>query len=218
MIIGFIVVLSSFFAGLFILNNKLRAKPIELDELKPNLLMAQSRLVFVEGKKSIVYYKSYWNQIPNYLRQHGFFVDEAKLSWRNSEERLKEIRLYLEQRKHPMTLFFHESAAQEAIELSKFQHPYLESIHILTAQETLDIPDDINGERKYYIHVHKLDSKPKLSFTGKSMYKALALIHKQFVKTQDFDPFILGVDKNMSSMNAVLPTIQEIAERELLQP
>jgi hypothetical protein len=65
--------------------------------LRPNCLLTKHPIVFIEGRKSIFYFLSYWNQIPQFLFQHGYEVLEYELHWRDSKKRLQQLRDFLEE-------------------------------------------------------------------------------------------------------------------------
>lgn len=66
-------------------------------ELKPNCLITKYPIVFIEGRKSIFYFLSYWNTLPDFLAQHGYDVIEYDLHWRNDKKRTKQLRDFLDE-------------------------------------------------------------------------------------------------------------------------
>lgn len=61
-------------------------------ELQHNVLMTKHPLIFVPGKRSLVYFLHYWNQIPEFLAAHGYEVYTLSLPWRNNERRRRALR------------------------------------------------------------------------------------------------------------------------------
>ena len=49
--------------------------------LSPNVLLTRRPLVFITGKRSAFFFKSYWRNIPLFLRAHGYEVYILSLPW-----------------------------------------------------------------------------------------------------------------------------------------
>ena len=89
MVLTFFLLSFGLVAGLVVLNYR-RFTRLNF-ELQPNVLMTRYPLIFVPGKRSLVYFLHYWNQIPEYLAAHGYEVYTLTLPWRNSERRKKAL-------------------------------------------------------------------------------------------------------------------------------
>lgn len=82
--------------GLSWLANIQRARLKMLFELKPNLLMPSSPLLFIEPKTSLFYFKNPLNFIPDFLTSHGYEVYTLRLSSRKDSSRRAELIQILE--------------------------------------------------------------------------------------------------------------------------
>lgn len=88
--ISLVIVLSVF-------GNFARRTYLRKFELKPNCLLTRYPLLFVHGKKSIFYFKNYWNLYPVFLAEHGYEVYHLTLPWRNSVERQNDFNKFSSQ-------------------------------------------------------------------------------------------------------------------------
>lgn len=84
-----IIPVSALFA--LILLNFLRAhppiNPLRSLVLRPNCLLTQAPLVFIPGRQSLFYFLKYWNQVPEFLYEHGYMSEEWPLPWKSIELR-----------------------------------------------------------------------------------------------------------------------------------
>jgi hypothetical protein len=55
-------------------RQNLMSRQFEDLELRPNCLLTRYPIAFVSGQKSLFKLFSYWNQIPRFLREHGYDV------------------------------------------------------------------------------------------------------------------------------------------------
>lgn len=83
--------------GLAWLANIQRARLKMLFELKPNLLMPASPLLFIEPKTSLFYFKNPLNFIPDFLTAHGYEVYTLRLKSRTDHKRTKELESLLQE-------------------------------------------------------------------------------------------------------------------------
>lgn len=84
--------------GSFVGTNELyRAKKTKYrHQLEVNLLMTRFPLVFLTGKRSLFYFSNFWNQIPDFLAQHGFQIEIWNLPWSHSSKRNLQLKKYLQ--------------------------------------------------------------------------------------------------------------------------
>jgi hypothetical protein len=57
--------------------------------LKPNCLLTRHSVVFVTGKRSLFYFRKYWNAYPEILAEHGYEVFTLHLPWRGPQRRAR---------------------------------------------------------------------------------------------------------------------------------
>jgi hypothetical protein len=93
-------------------NTRRSRRSIEF-QLIPNCLLSKNPLLFIDGKKSLVYSLQYWGLVPSYLQQHGYEVHELDLPWRKDLQRefaLTEFLKAQEQQGRRFHLFFDASS------------------------------------------------------------------------------------------------------------
>ena len=93
-ILGIVIISAAIFMAA-IQHNKKRAQRILKGELTPNCLITRWPILFITGPRSIFYFQSYWNTLPQFLAQHGYEVINFDLPWRGSERRRKVLRQFL---------------------------------------------------------------------------------------------------------------------------
>lgn len=64
-------------------------------QLKANCLLTRFPIVFISGPRSLFRLFDHWNDIPLYLREHGYEVFVVEPSGRNASERAEAVRLAL---------------------------------------------------------------------------------------------------------------------------
>ncbi len=64
-------------------------------ELRANCLLTRHPLLFLTGRRSLLYFANYWNWIPKYLRAHGYEVRTLALPWRSAKARMDYLKLFL---------------------------------------------------------------------------------------------------------------------------
>lgn len=108
---------SSFSIGLLVgvqfLIEMIRTRRTRDLELKPNCLLTRYPLVFLTGRRSIFYFRNYWNQIPNFLAEHGYEVEILELPWKNGSARLNAAEAMLARRDRPCHLIADSSQLKE---------------------------------------------------------------------------------------------------------
>jgi hypothetical protein len=55
-------------------RKKTRRRRLDGLELRPNCLLTRYPIAFVSGRKSVFRFFDHWNEIPSYLREHGYEV------------------------------------------------------------------------------------------------------------------------------------------------
>lgn len=153
-------------------------------KLMPNCLMTQAPLVFVTGWRSPFYFLKYWNNIPHYLREHGYEVIELELPWRNSLLRAKELSTFLEASQRAELKFhfvFDAAGKDEAQKLKEWGHPAVQSITVATP-EFFGWSEPVEG----------LSYAQKYS-AGALFFRFALLCHRFYLpKHLDFSPTIAG--------------------------
>ncbi len=160
-----------FFIGIFLyfiaINLKRAQKKISFS-LKPNCLMTRYPLIFIPGKTSFFYCLKYWNNIPLYLKEHGYEAFEARLNWLAFFSRKKSLQQFISKlsKKHKkFHLVFDPSAIADAHFIEQLNLPSVHKIHILTDQKLPTnnnylkiqvhncINDNIQTSKKDYIKI-----------------------------------------------------------------
>lgn len=114
--------------GLAWLANIQRTRLKMLFELKPNLLMPTSPLLFIEPKTSLFYFKNPLNFIPDFLTAHGYEVYTLRLKSRNDLKRTQELESLLQEflnTKKSFHVFFEQSSwgsLKQILEIHCFQN------------------------------------------------------------------------------------------------
>ncbi|MGZ3743871.1 MAG: hypothetical protein ACXWRA_08470 [Pseudobdellovibrionaceae bacterium] len=84
------------FFGFAVLTNFYRELRRSHFELKPNCLLTRKPVVFINGPRSIFYFRKYWNSYPEILAEHGYEVFTLPLPWRGPA-RLHKMKYFLNQ-------------------------------------------------------------------------------------------------------------------------
>lgn len=84
-----------FLIGLAVIGNQLRKTHLLSFDLKPNCLLTRYPLLFVHGRKSIFYFKNYWNLYPIFLAEHGYEVFHLNLPWRKTPLRIESFKKFI---------------------------------------------------------------------------------------------------------------------------
>ncbi len=82
------------------LVNKVRHQRLHQLQLKPNCLLTRYPIVFLCGRRSPFYFLNYWNQIPDFLREHGYDVATVTLPWRDLSKSAQTLGLVLSSYPH----------------------------------------------------------------------------------------------------------------------
>ena len=84
-----------FLLALAVIGNQLRRAHLMSFELKPNCLLTRYPLLFIHGRKSIFYFKNYWNLYPIFLAEHGYEVFHLNLPWRKTSLRIEYFKKFV---------------------------------------------------------------------------------------------------------------------------
>lgn len=90
-----------------------RSKRLINLELHPNCLLTRSPIVFVTGRRSLFYFLNYWNEIPGFLREHGYDVQVFTLPWRDTAKRYQLLTQFLESSQRPVHLIADSTSKTE---------------------------------------------------------------------------------------------------------
>lgn len=140
-------------------------------QLRPNCLLTRQALVFVSGRKSLLYFFRYWNFIPQFLRDHGYEVQELNLPWRNKPARRQQLKKWATQ---VDVHFIGDESSREDFEWLVQQNPALHSrLWIISHQE--NPPSTVNT---YVVSAFNLNSKGILGFLTQSIWGLHQLVTK----------------------------------------
>lgn len=158
---------------LFVGINLRRSTPSKYQgDLAPNCLISKYPVVFVSGKKSLVYFLNYWNLLPSFLAEHGYEIYNLSLPWKNSQQRQYHITsqlLQIPQKAHivadgPTTQeickLLNNSEVSEKIEsLTSLVPPKVDVYDSKTLKalpvpiETLEIPKQVTTPWWWHLHL-----------------------------------------------------------------
>jgi hypothetical protein len=144
-----LVTISSSFAtglllGLQFLVEVIRTLRLRDLELKPNCLLTRYPIVFLTGRRSIFYFKNYWNQIPNFLFEHGYEVEILELPWKGDALRSAAAQIKLSRRERPCHLIADSSQLEELEAIVALNLPTVVSATVTTLAKVSSVkPDDL---------------------------------------------------------------------------
>jgi hypothetical protein len=72
-------------------QRRLRAVRFRALTLKPNVLLTRYPITFLSGPRTVFRFFDHWNDIPLFLREHGYEVYVIEPTGRTPEERLKSV-------------------------------------------------------------------------------------------------------------------------------
>lgn len=137
--------------------NWLRVLRTHKINLRPNCLITRYPITFLSGKQSPFYFGKYWNNLPEYLAEHGYEVNTLNLPSRSTELRSLKLDAILKTQKQPLHLFCDCSTIIEDLPVLKKYSTICKSINVFTTQ---DAPKEISNIKNLYIHkVTRLNSK-----------------------------------------------------------
>lgn len=101
-------------------------------ELKPNCLLTRHPIVFLSGRKSIFRFGEYWNQIPCYLKEHGYEVLTIEPSaHKRLDFALRSLTLALEDIGEKCHLIADSSAEHMLERIAEKRHPFVATLTII---------------------------------------------------------------------------------------
>ena len=121
--------------GVAVWANFSRTIEKDIKDLVPNCLLTKHPVVFVTGYRSLFYFTSYWNQIPNYLREHGYDVEIMSLPWRGRKARLKALAEELVNLKSPIHLIGDSSIEGELISIAEMELENIATVTVVSDEE-----------------------------------------------------------------------------------
>lgn len=95
LLLYFGLAIGALLVGFCWLSNRLRERCEYKFTLKPNCLLTRHPVVFLTGRRSIFYFRRYWNSYPAFLAEHGYEVFTLALPWKGPE-RLRQMKAFLE--------------------------------------------------------------------------------------------------------------------------
>ncbi len=214
------------FAGLLIaiailsaavLHNYLRSRIHSFEDLSPNRLMTRYPLVFVTGKRSLFYFLSYWNKIPDFLASYGYEVYTLPTPWRkNQKDFLFKFLTRQSEKNQPIHLVFDESIETEITELLE-EHffPALQSATKFTVANQArpqNLTSPLRSRTKIPIEELELPIESKVA---KPLFWRLHLLASQqpaWISLQS-----LGIELFEKTKGRILDRCQFLAEKDLLQ-
>lgn len=171
-----VIIIATLTIGLIGMSLRLNSKRHKLRfdlPLVPNQLLTRFPLVFIEGRKSIFYFGSYWNVIPKLFEEHGFPVHICKQTIQNPHKLIEELEGLLTN----WTSVHIVVDAQAYLHLQNAlqDHPKLQNM-ICVLQESSNYNESIRPECKTYI-IQGLSHTPL-------KWRVMAFLHRLSTKDQ----------------------------------
>lgn len=135
-------------------------------ELRPNCLLTRSPIVFVTGRRSLLYFLNYWNEIPGFLREHGYEVRVCSLPWRGSANRFQTLSRFLDSATRPVHLIADSTSRAEVEKLLLTKRARLASFNFaeeITGQSHLQQAIGLKSDRNWTIESKYLDHAIQLA-------------------------------------------------------
>lgn len=135
-------------------------------ELRPNCLLTRSPIVFVTGRRSLLYFLNYWNEIPGFLREHGYEVRVCSLPWRDSANRFQTLSRFLDSANRPVHLIADSTSRAEVEKLLLTKRARLASFNFaeeITGQSHLQQAIGLKSDRNWTIESKYLDHAIQLA-------------------------------------------------------
>ena len=197
--------LAGVFLGLFAVNINRLKRNINF-ELRPNCLMTRHPLVFIPGRFSFFYFSKYWNNIPQYLKEHGYEVIEAKLSFKSlffHKKSLVESLKSLSLKHKKFHVIFDPSQISQANHLAKTKPPYIHAIHIFSSGK-----DQILAHNE--INQHQIDLSGKVTHNKEDYLK---ILHDLLTQSPKIVPSeLLGAQSHEDQLTVEPKYLEEIVK------
>lgn len=148
-----------------------RAQRLKQLELRPNCLLTRAPLVFVTGRRSLLYFLNYWNEIPEFLREHGYQVQVCSLPWRGFDSRYSALSSFIEKQPRPIHLIADATSKFEVEKLLLTQRSRLASVGFaeeITGTSTLPHAIGLRSDKSWSTESHYLDHAIELAETEHS--------------------------------------------------
>lgn len=148
------------------LSVRQRSKRLIDLELRPNCLLTRSPIVFVTGRRSLLYFLNYWNEIPGFLREHGYDVRVCSLPWRGTSSRYEFLSRFLESAPHPVHLIADSTSRTEVEKLMLTKRGQLASFNFaeeITGHTRLQHAIGLKSDRDWTIETKYLDHAIQLA-------------------------------------------------------
>lgn len=125
----------TFIIGTQILLYRARQARLRTFELVPNCLLTRHTLVFISGRRSVFNFMSYWNLIPEFLREHGYPVIVLNLPWRGQKKREAYLMRFLKALESPCHFIGDSTLESELKFLGECRHPMVSSINLVGLED-----------------------------------------------------------------------------------
>lgn len=142
------------------LSIRYRARRLIDLELRPNCLLTRSPIVFVTGRRSLLYFLNYWNEIPGFLREHGYQVEVCALPWRGFNSRYSALSNFIETSPRPVHLIADSSSKAEVEKLLLTKRSRVSSAEFaeeITGEKTLPRALGLRSDNNWSIETRYLD-------------------------------------------------------------
>jgi hypothetical protein len=166
-----LVTLSSTFAtgfllGIQVLVEAIRTRRLRDLELKPNCLLTRYPIVFMTGRRSIFYFKNYWNQIPTFLAEHGYEVEILELPWKNEALRSAAAQVMLSRRERPCHVIADSSQSAELEAIYALNLPTVKSATVTSPPSITSLKKDDLKPRTSGVQTLVIPEIKQLSLKG----------------------------------------------------
>ncbi len=138
--------------------NYLRLKRRVTPQLIPNCLLTRYPVYFITGRRSLFYFMNYWNDIPFYLKEHGYDVRVQHMSWRDNKKRTIELTDFIFKLSGPIHLIADSSLEDEMRSLAELHLANLASISLVESNNrirkltTEHLKPKNDGIQRIFIH------------------------------------------------------------------
>ncbi len=194
-------------------------------ELKPNCLLTRYPIVFLSGRKSLFRLFDYWNEIPLYLREHGYDVWELEAP--PGKDRTEAILRALEDLPADKCHLIGDSSSGEELEaLARVSHPKIASLTCVRnpnaeqrTKKTAPKPEDLKPFTNA-IEYLELTQSEKPNTNWRTLMAGFCLFvhnHVFLDRSRRVDPIETGeFDGSFAIASRFLDLAVTLAERDLM--